>query len=82
MAEAAAALHAAGFQLSIATVPNAPGYPGQTAYAAWMYRDWRGAYDLKALAQAVDLICLMTYDQHTAYTPPGPVAAYPWVLET
>ena len=54
---------------------------GETAYSAWMYRDWRGAYDLKALAQSVDLICLMTYDQHTAYTPPGPVAGYPWVLE-
>lgn len=81
VAETAAALHAAGFQLSIATVPNAPGYPGETAYAAWMYRDWRGAYDLKALAQSADLICLMTYDQHTAYTPPGPVAGYPWVLE-
>ncbi len=46
-----------------------------------MYRDWRGAYDLKALAQSADLICLMTYDQHTRYTPPGPVAGYPWVLE-
>lgn len=81
VAETAAALHAAGFQLSIATVPNAPGYAGQTAYSAWMYRDWRGAYDLKALAKSADLICLMTYDQHTAYTPPGPVAGYPWVLE-
>jgi spore germination protein YaaH len=81
VAETAAALHAAGFQLSIATVPNAPGHPGETAYAAWMYRDWRGAYDLKALAQSADLICLMTYDQHTASTPPGPVAGYPWVLE-
>jgi spore germination protein YaaH len=81
VAETAAVLHAAGFQLSIATVPNAPGYAGQTAYSAWMYRDWRGAYDLKALAKSVDLICLMTYDQHTSYTPPGPVAGYPWVLE-
>jgi spore germination protein YaaH len=81
VAETAAALHAAGFQLSIATVPNAPGYPPETAYSAWMFRDWRGAYDLKALAQSADLICLMTYDQHTAYTPPGPVAGYPWVLE-
>ncbi|MHB1794680.1 MAG: glycosyl hydrolase family 18 protein [Acidobacteriaceae bacterium] len=81
VAETAAALHAAGFQLSIATVPNAPGHPGETAYSGWMFRDWRGAYDLKALVQSVDLICLMTYDQHTAYTPPGPVAGYPWVLE-
>ncbi|MHB8302080.1 MAG: glycosyl hydrolase family 18 protein [Acidobacteriaceae bacterium] len=81
VAQIAAALHKTGYRLSIATVPNAPGYAGQTAYSAWMYRDWRGAYDLKALAQSVDLICLMTYDQHTRYTPPGPVAGYPWVLE-
>lgn len=81
VAETAAALHAAGYQLSIATVPNAPGYPEKTEYNAWMFRDWRGAYDLKALARSADLICLMTYDQHTRYTPPGPVAGYPWVLE-
>ncbi len=81
VAETAAALHSAGFQLSIATVPNAPGHPEGTAYNAWMFRDWRGAYDLKALAQSVDLICLMTYDQHTRYTPPGPVAGYAWTLE-
>jgi spore germination protein YaaH len=81
VAETATALHAAGFKLSIATVPNAPGYPTGTAYNAWMFRDWRGAYDLKALAQSADLICLMTYDQNTPYTPPGPVAGYPWVLE-
>lgn len=81
VAETATALHGAGYQLSIATVPNAPGYAGETAYSAWMFRDWRGAYDLKTLAQSADLICLMTYDQHTRYTPPGPVAGYPWVVE-
>jgi len=79
--EAAAALHKAGFQLSIATVPEAPGYPGEGRFSRWIYANWRGAYDLKALAQQVDLICLMTYDQHTGYTTPGPVAGYPWVVE-
>ena len=78
---AATALHKAGFQLSIATVPNAPGYPGQGRFARWIYANWRGAYDLKALAEQVDLICLMTYDEHTAYTPPGPVAGYSWVVQ-
>lgn len=81
VAETAAALHGAGFQLSIATVPNSPGYAGQTPFAYWLYSHWRGAYDLKALAQSVDLICLMTYDQHTRYTPPGPVAGYAWTVE-
>lgn len=79
--ETADALHAMGLKLSIATIPNAPGYPGEGAFAHWIYADWRGAYDLKALAQSVDLICLMTYDQHSQWTAPGPVAGWQWTLE-
>lgn len=78
---AAAALHADGLKLSIATVPNAPGHPGQSGFSRWIYADWRGAYDLKALAKSVDLICLMTYDQHTRWTTPGPVAGWNWTIE-
>ncbi|MGA7925471.1 MAG: glycosyl hydrolase family 18 protein [Candidatus Sulfotelmatobacter sp.] len=81
VAESAAALHKAGLQLSIATVPNAPGAPGKSSYSRWLYANWRGAYDLKALAQTVDLICLMTYDQNTRWTAPGPVAGYPWTAQ-
>jgi spore germination protein YaaH len=77
-AETAAVLHKVGLQLSIATVPNGPGAPGKSGYSHWLYANWRGAYDLKALAQVVDLICLMTYDQNTRWTAPGPVAGYPW----
>lgn len=77
----AATLHAAGLQLSIATVPNAPGYPGSGGFAQWIYTDWRGAYDLAALAKSVDLVCLMTYDQHTLWTMPGPVAGWGWTVE-
>lgn len=77
----AAALHAAGLKLSIATVPNAPGYPGSGGFAKWIYSDWRGAYDLAALAKSVDLVCLMTYDQHTLWTMPGPVAGWDWTVE-
>lgn len=77
----AQALHNAGLQLEIATVPNAPGYPGGTAFSRWMYEDWRGGYDLKALAKYADLICLMTYDQHTRWTVPGPVAGWQWTLQ-
>jgi spore germination protein YaaH len=76
--EAASAFHREGLQLTIATVPNAPGAPGESGFSAWIYENWRGAYDLKALAQAVDLICLMTYDQHTRWTAPGPVAGWAW----
>ncbi|MGC1617460.1 MAG: glycosyl hydrolase family 18 protein [Candidatus Acidiferrum sp.] len=76
--EAADAFHKAGLQLTIATVPNAPGEPGESGFSAWIYQNWRGAYDLKALAESVDLICLMTYDQHTRWTAPGPVAGWAW----
>jgi spore germination protein YaaH len=76
--ETATVFHHEGLQLSIATVPNAPGAPGETGFSAWIYDNWRGAYDLKALAQVVDLICLMTYDQHTRWTAPGPVAGWAW----
>lgn len=76
--EAAAAFHKEGLQLTIATVPNAPGEPGEGGFSAWIYENWRGAYDLKSIAQSVDLICLMTYDQHTRWTAPGPVAGWAW----
>src|SRR6516165_9286550 len=81
VAQAANALHKEGLRLSIATLPNAPGAPGQSKYSQWLYANWRGAYDLKALAQSADLICLMTYDQNTRWTAPGPVAGYPWTVQ-
>lgn len=81
VADTAAALHKQHLQLTIATVPNAPGYAGISAYSHWLYANWRGGYDLKALAQSVDLICLMTYDENTRWTMPGPVAGYPWTVQ-
>ena len=75
------ALHAKGLKLTIAVIPNAPGSVGRSDFSAWMYAHWRGVYDLKALAQSTDLICLMTYDQHTQWTPPGPVAGWNWTVE-
>jgi spore germination protein YaaH len=81
VARTGVALHKAGLQLSIATVPNAPGYPGKGGFAKWIYTDWRGAFDLAALSKSVDLICLMTYDQQTRWTMPGPVAGWKWTLD-
>lgn len=79
--DSAAALHREGLRLSIATVPNAPGGPGsETAFSAWLYENWRGAYDLKAIGEAVDLVCLMTYDENTRWTVPGPVAGWNWTV--
>jgi spore germination protein YaaH len=80
VAEAASLFHTQGLKLTIATVPNAPGAAGETGFSAWIYENWRGAYDLEALAKSVDLICLMTYDQHTRWTTPGPVAGWAWTL--
>jgi len=77
----AQSLHQAGFQLNIATVPNAPGYPSGDGFSKWIFTDWRGAYDLAELAKSVDLICLMTYDQQTRWTTPGPVAGWQWTVE-
>jgi spore germination protein YaaH len=81
VAEAAASLHANALQLSIATVPNAPGVAGDGAFSKWIYNNWRLAYDLKGIGAAVDLLCLMTYDEHTRYTPPGPVAGQLWTKD-
>jgi spore germination protein YaaH len=75
---AAADFHRQNLKLSIATVPNAPGRAGETPFSAWLFENWQGAYDLKALGQAVDFVCLMTYDQHTRWTAPGPVAGWNW----
>ena len=79
--ETAAAFHKENLQLSIATIPNAPGHPGETGFSTWIYQNWRGAYNLKAITESVDFLCLMTYDQHTTWTVPGPVAGWGWTVE-
>lgn len=76
--ETAEALHSEGFKLSIAVVP-AHGQAGATPYHQFMQANWRGGFDVKALAEIGDFISLMTYDQHTGNTPPGPVSGLPWM---
>ena len=41
VAQTASALHKEKLQLTIATVPNAPGYPGKSPYSHWLYANWR-----------------------------------------
>jgi spore germination protein YaaH len=72
--------HQQNLELSIATVPNMPGAAGETGFSAWLFANWRGAYDLALLGKSVDFICLMTYDQHTRWTAPGPVAGWDWTV--
>lgn len=70
-----------GLSLSVAVVPTNTDYDLKTAYHRFLYEYWRGAYDLKALAEAGDFLSLMTYSQHTRRTPPGPVSGVPWMEE-
>ncbi len=78
---AASRLHEAGLQFSIAVVPRPDALPGPTSYHRWVYANWRGGYDLKALAEVADFLSIMTYDQHSRATPPGPIAGLPWMEE-
>lgn len=79
MRESAAALHRVGCSVSAAVVPRTSDDPGPTSFHRWIFENWRGAYDYKALADALDFISYMTYAQHTGGTPPGPVAGYTWM---
>jgi spore germination protein YaaH len=81
VAKTAAVLHAHHLQVQIDVVPNAPGHAGEMAFSKWIFEEWRLGYDLKALGESVDLICLMTYDQNTHWTEPGPVGGWGWTTE-
>ncbi|MBI4391285.1 MAG: hypothetical protein HY575_05320 [candidate division NC10 bacterium] len=76
---AAAAFRSAGLSLSVAVVAQRGEEP--EAYPPGFWEEWAGVYDYAALGQAADFLSLMTYDQHTRLTGPGPVAGLPWVEE-
>lgn len=76
--EAARALHEAGMTISIAVVPFT-GMTGTSRWHRYMHANWRGSFDLVALAEAGDFLSYMTYAQHNAGSPPGPVAGLPWM---
>jgi spore germination protein YaaH len=77
---AAEALHAAGKTISIAVVPT-DGSVGDDNFSRYMQRNWRGSFDVAALAEIGDFISWMTYAQHAGGTTPGPVAGLPWMRE-
>ena len=74
---AGAAFRGAGLSLSVAVVAQHSEEPG--AYPPGFWEEWAGVFDYAALADAADFLSLMTYDQHTGLTGPGPVAGLPWV---
>ena len=76
--DAARALHAAGFTISAAIVHQTDDLPGPTGYHRFLADSWR-TFDVAALGRVADFLSVMSYDQHTRRTPPGPVAGMPWV---
>ena len=79
--EAADALHANGFTISIAVVPTL-GTAGRSPFHRYMEANWRGTFDLRAIAGVSDFISYMTYAQHGGPTTPGPIAGLPWMRAT
>jgi spore germination protein YaaH len=77
--DAATVIRRAGCGVSAAVVPRTGEDRGPTTYHQWIWDNWRGGFDYKALAEALDFISYMTYAQHTGGSPPGPVAGFPWV---
>lgn len=76
--EAARAFRPHGLTLSIAVVPG-QATSDSTPFHAYMQANWRGSFDLPALAEIGDFVSFMTYAQHGTATPPGPVAGLSWV---
>jgi spore germination protein YaaH len=76
--DAAKALHSAGFTVSAAIVHQTDDLAGPTGYHRFLADSWR-TFDLAALGKVADFLSVMSYDQHTRRTPPGPVAGLPWV---
>lgn len=79
--EAADSLHANGFAISIAVVHRLQDEAGPNGYARFLQDSWRGAFDMERIGRAADIVTVMTYDQHTRRTPPGPVSSLPWMRQ-
>ena len=77
--ETAEAFHNHGLQLSAALVHRFENVGGPSAYHLYLYENWRAGYAIKELSEIGDFISIMSYDQHTRRTPPGPVAGQEWV---
>jgi spore germination protein YaaH len=75
------ALHGEGYRISAAIVHRPDELPGPTAYHKWLFRNWRAGYDLAELGRVADFLSIMSYNQHTRRTPPGPQHGLPWMRD-
>lgn len=75
-------MHQQHLTVSFAVVPALTDGKQISNYQQKKYDHWSGAYDLAALSKVADFITLMTYDQHTDGTTPGPNADIRWVEAT
>ncbi|MDG1755588.1 MAG: glycosyl hydrolase family 18 protein [Rhodothermales bacterium] len=78
--EATEALHEAGMTASVAVVPTND-EAQEKGFSRYMQDNWRGNFDMAAIAEVGDFISLMTYAQHGGPTAPGPIAGLPWMKE-
>ena len=77
---AAEALHSNGMTASVAVVPTND-QAAERGFSRYMQDNWRGNFDMVALAEAGDFISLMTYAQHGGPTAPGPITGLPWMRD-
>ncbi|MEA1887584.1 MAG: glycosyl hydrolase family 18 protein [Bacteroidota bacterium] len=79
--ETAEALHKNNLQLSAALVHMLENVGGPSEYQLYLYENWRAGYAAQELSEIGDFLSIMTYDQHTRRTPPGPVSGPGWMEE-
>ncbi|MDK2889054.1 MAG: spore germination protein [Thermoanaerobacter sp.] len=68
--ELAAQLKPAGYYISVAL-------PAKTSDAPSM--SWGDSFDYATIGRYADQVVVMAYDEHGAYSGPGPIASLPWV---
>jgi spore germination protein YaaH len=64
--------------LSVAVAPRfSDAYPDNRP-TEFRTGEWGAPFDFRALGRVADFLTLMAYNQHSASSPPGPVAGYDW----
>jgi spore germination protein YaaH len=79
--QAAAALHANHFLISVTIVPRITNAVPTSNRKRSGVEYWKGAYDYAALGRASDFVTLMAYDQHGGGTTPGSACEPSWLKQ-